>query len=265
MYNRFQLVSRYLNYYLTASNGKGHGTHSPFIFHFITRVLNDKTIYPEYAKVEALRSGLLADKTILSVEDFGAGSGISKSNQRTVASIAKNAAKPRKLGQLLFRMVREYKPATIVELGTSLGITSSYLALGNTAASLVTIEGATTIAAKAAQNFQELGVDNIKLVTGNFDNTLPSVISELASIDFAFVDGNHREEPTVRYFNELLPKIHNNTILVFDDIHWSREMENAWATIQQHPSVKCTIDLFFIGIVVFRKEFHEKQHFRIRF
>lgn len=265
MYSTWQLATKYLKYYFTASNGKGHGTHSPFIFHFITRVLNDKTIYPEYAKVEALRSGLLADKTILSVEDFGAGSGISKSNQRTVASIAKNAAKPRKLGQLLHRMVTEYKPSTIVELGTSLGITSSYLALGNTAASVITMEGATTIATKAAQNFQELGVDNIKLVTGNFDNILPSVISELASIDFAFVDGNHREEPTVCYFNELLPKIHNNTILVFDDIHWSREMENAWATIQQHPSVKCTIDLFFIGMVVFRKEFHEKQHFRIRF
>ena len=114
MYNHFQLATKYLQYYLAASNGKGHGMHSPFIFHFITQVLNDKQQYSEYDTVENLRSELLKDKTVLTIEDFGAGSSINKTNERTVASIAKNAAKPKKFGQLLFRMVKLFVSPMLV-------------------------------------------------------------------------------------------------------------------------------------------------------
>lgn len=265
MYSRWQLARKYIAYYFSASSGKGHGTHSPFVFEFIRNVLNDKTVYPEYGIVEKLRSQLTADMTMLDVEDFGAGSSVSKTNQRSVASIARNAAKPKKPGQLLFRMVRHYQPKTILELGTSLGITSSYLALGNPGGRLITLEGASAVARQAKLNFEKIKLSGISLKEGNFDNTLPSVIKEQETIDFAFIDGNHRREPTERYFSEILTKVNNNSILVFDDIHWSREMEAAWETIKSHPSVRCTIDLFFIGIVVFRREFHQKQHFVIRF
>lgn len=265
MYSKWQLLQRYLSYYFNASNGKGHGTHSPFVFHFITQLLNDRRVYPEYEKVEALRTQLLADRSLLQVEDLGAGSTISKTNSRSIASIAKNAAKPKRLGQLLFRIVRHYQPMNIVELGTSLGITTSYLALGNPAGSVITMEGATSVAAKAKENFNTIGLTNIHLREGNFDNTLPAVINSLTGIDLAFVDGNHRQEPTERYFHQLLTKTHNDSILIFDDIHWSAEMEAAWHTIKSHASVRCSIDLFFIGLVFFRREFGEKQEFRIRF
>ncbi len=265
MYSKWQLARKYCSYYLTSSNGKGHGTHSPFIFHFITQVLNDKKHYPEYDTVEQLRSELLKDETILTIQDFGAGSSLDKTNKRTVAVIAKNSAKPKKFGQLLFRMVKEYQPETILELGTSLGITTSYLSLGNPTAKLVTMEGAGEVVAVANTNFQKLGTGNITIEQGNFDNTLPAVVRGLSSVDFCFADGNHRQEPTERYFQEILSKTNNDSILIFDDIHWSSEMEAAWATIKSHPSVRCTIDLFFIGMVFFREEFHEKQHFTIRF
>ena len=265
MYSKWQLAVKYLNYYLTSSNGKGHGIHSPFIFNFITKVLNDKKQYPEYDKVENLRKQLLNNETVLSVEDFGAGSSISKTNQRTIASIAKHAAKPKKLAQLLFRMVKEYQPQHILELGTSLGLTTSYLSLAKPDASLITMEGSKEIANEAQKNFQSIGLKNIILNEGNFDLTLAAVIRGLSSIDFAFIDGNHRQHPTERYFQELLSKAANNSILIFDDIHWSKEMDAAWETIKNHPSVRCTVDLFFIGIVFFRPEFHEKQHFTIRF
>jgi predicted O-methyltransferase YrrM len=265
MYNHFQLGLKFLNYYLTASNGKGHGTHSPFIFHFITKVLNDKKQYSEYETVEALRKEMLQDKTVLNIQDFGAGSSLSKTNQRTIASIAKNAAKPKKFGQLLFRMVRAYQPETILELGTSLGITTSYLALAKPNARLITMEGANEVADVASKNFKQSGLTNITIEQGNFDNTLPVVIHGLSSIDFAFLDGNHRQQPTENYFHQMLSKINDDSILIFDDIHWSKEMEAAWNTIKNHPSVRCTVDLFFIGIVFFRPEFHEKQHFTIRF
>jgi predicted O-methyltransferase YrrM len=272
MYSRSAIVYKYLHYYLTASNSRGHGIHSPFIFHFITKVLNDKNHYPAYDMVEQLRNQLLKDQTVLNIEDFGAGSSINKTNQRTIAAIVKRAAKPKKYGQLLYRIVKEYQPQTIVELGTSLGITTSYLALGNQAANIITLEGAEAVAAKAENIFQQLSFSNlpgrqagIRVMKGNFDNMLPSVIRELPSPGLVFIDGNHRRESTERYFQQLLTKIHNDSILIFDDIHWSREMEQAWDTIRQHPSVRCSIDLFFIGIVLFRNEFREKQHFTIRF
>jgi len=264
MYAAPVLALKYLRYYLGASNGRGHGLHSPFVFDFVTRVLNDGQSYPAYEAVEALRSRLLKDQRILPVLDLGAGSGQQSSNQRKIAGIARHAAKPKKLGQLLYRIVQYYQPKTIIELGTSLGISTAYLAKAAPAAKLITIEGSPAIAEKAAANFEELDIHHIQQVTGNFDDILPGILQSLSVVDFAFIDGNHREEPTLHYFEELLKKTGNNSILVFDDIHWSRGMENAWEQIRQHPAVRCSIDLFFIGIVVFRQEFREKQHFTIR-
>lgn len=212
-----------------------------------------------------LRKKLLNDPSVLTIEDFGAGSAGNNTNKRTVASIAKNTAKSKKIAQLLFRMVKEYRPETILELGTSLGITSSYLSMANPFSNLTTIEGAKEIADVAKKNFDSLRLQNITLVPGNFDDTLPGTLSSLSSLDFVFIDGNHRREPTERYFSQLLSKTNHESILVFDDIHWSKEMEEAWGTIKAHPSVRCTIDLFFIGIIFIRQEFREKQHFCIRF
>lgn len=265
MFSRFQLVFKYICYYLTASSGRGHGTHSPFIFQFITQVLNDRQHYDAYEKAERLRQRLLQDTTIIKVDDYGAGSSVDKSNRRSISSIEGNAVKSKKYGQLLYRMVKYYQPATILELGTSLGITTSYLAIANPNAKLITIEGAKEIASVAKQNFKTSELHNVELVEGNFNHTLSPVVCGLSSIDFAFIDGNHRQEPTERYFQQLLLKINDNTIFVIDDIHRSREMEEAWEVIQQHPSVRCSVDLFFIGIIFFRTVFREKQHFKIRF
>ena len=265
MYSPLQLALKYLNYWINASNSKGHGMHSPFVFEFITKILNDKADYPEYGKVERLRNQLLNDNTVLEVEDFGAGSVVDKKNKRSISSIARNAAKPKKFGQLLFRMVKHYQPATILELGTSLGITTSYLSLAKPDSRSITMEGSKEIAEVAKRNLRNLEIRNDESIEGNFDNTLSSVVRGLSTVDFGFIDGNHRKEPTERYFKELLTKTNNDSILVFDDIHWSSDMEAAWETIKKDAAVTCSIDLFFIGIVFFRNEFKEKQHFTIRF
>lgn len=265
MYTRFQLLNKYLYYWLTASNSKGHGIHSPFVFEFITKILNDKTDYPAYSKVENLRKKLLKDHSVLNVEDQGAGSSKTTSGQRTISSIAKNAVKPKKYSQLLFRMVKYYQPHNILELGTSLGFTTAYLSLANPDAKLISMEGAKEVTAIAKKNFRTLELQNPELVEGNFDDKLSSVVRGLPSIDFAFIDGNHRQLPTEKYFQELLLKTNDNSILVFDDIHWSTEMETAWKNIKEHPAVTCSVDLFFFGILFFKTEIKEKQLFKIRF
>lgn len=265
MYSKFQLIKKYIQYYLTASNSKGHGVHSPFVFNLITAVLNDDRDFYCYAAIENLRNRLILDDTLLTLEDFGAGSRLATHHQRKISFIAASSLKPKKFSRLFFRLVNYYQPTTILELGTSLGITTAYMASAKSDANVITMEGAKAVAVVARNNFNILGLNNIQLVEGNFDDTLPQVLSRLQVVDFAFVDGNHRKEPTLNYFNQLLEKANDNSVLIFDDIHWSKEMEEAWAEIQSHPAVTLTVDLFFIGLVFFRKEQKAKQHFVIRF
>jgi predicted O-methyltransferase YrrM len=265
MYSRFQLAGKYIWYYLTSSNRKGHGVHSPFVFSFIKNVLRDKKSYPSYKIIETRRKELQEDKTLIEVEDFGAGSGLIKTKQRIVKDIANSSLKPKKYAQVLHRVVHYYQPANILELGTSFGVTTAYLASGNEHARVWTCEGSSSIAAIAQATFDRLQLKSIKLIVGDFKKTLPAVLAEIDKVDFAFVDGNHRKEPTLDYFRNLLEHSVPSTILVFDDIHWSEEMEGAWGEIQQHQAVTLTIDLFFIGLVFLNPEFKVKQHFTIRF
>ena len=200
MYSPFVLGFKYLKYLFTASNGKGHGIHSPFVYDFIENVLNDRTKYPEYHTIEKLRSELLRSDKTIAVKDLGAGSSKNNGHNRKVADITKNAAKPRKYAQLLFRMVRYYRYTNIMELGTSLGITSAYLASARKDVKLLSIEGSPEIAASAASNFRQLGINNIELITGNFDDLLHDALAKSINQDLVFFDGNHRLEPTMRYF-----------------------------------------------------------------
>ena len=265
MYSPIKLGVKYIQYWLFAENSKGHGVHSPFVFELIDRVFNDDRDFYYFPLIEAARETFIHDNALLNITDFGADSRLNTSNTRSVASIAKSALKPKKYAQLFFRMVNYFGSSTILELGTSLGITTSYLAAANANANVITLEGSSEIAAVAKKHFQYLGLKNIEQVTGNFDETLPGLLSRNAQLDFVFIHGNHRLEPTMRYFEWLKPHVHENTVLIFDDIHWSKEMELAWKKIQADEMVTLTIDLFFIGMVFFRKENKVKQHFSVRY
>lgn len=269
MFSKYTLARKYLQYRKNALNGKGHGIHSPFVYSFVREVLRDKRTYPCYQPLAALRRILATDERSIDVQDFGAGSRVIPSNTRRIGDIAKSSLKPKKYSRLLFRMVQQMQPATILELGTCFGVTTAYLASGHKNATVYTMEGAPAIAEVARHNFSELGLHNIKLIEGNFDTKLPELTKKLGlqgvPLDFVFIDGNHRKEPTLRYFQELLPLLQEDSVIIFDDIHWSSEMEEAWAAIKASAAVTLTIDLFFIGIVFFRKENKVKQDFTIQF
>jgi len=264
VYSSYQLGKKFIKYYINASNSKGHGVHSPFVFEFIEKVLNDKTPYKVYGVIEAQRNLLLQNNTAIEVEDFGAGSATIKTNNRVVKAIASSSLKPKKYSQLLYRIISYYKKQSILELGTSLGITTAYLASAQNT-SVNTLEGSVNIANIAKQNFSALQLNNINVIVGDFNETLLPLLNTNCIIDVAFIDGNHRKTPTVSYFEQLLSNINEHSILVFDDIHWSIEMEQAWDIIKNHPAVTLSIDLFFIGIVFFKTDFKVKQHFAIRF
>ncbi|TCJ17509.1 class I SAM-dependent methyltransferase [Flaviaesturariibacter flavus] len=265
MHSAFQLARKYIRYYLTAMNGKGHGMHSPFVFAFILDVLNNRPRYVPPVEIEALRQALLRDNTVLTIEDLGAGSRSGATKQRSVAQLARTAVKPPKWSHFLYRLAAHYRPRTIIELGTSLGVSTAYLAKAVPEATVHTIEGSAAVRGRAQQHFAALGLDRILSHVGNFDDVLPQLLAGMETVDLAYIDGNHRREPTVRYFEQLLPHCGNDSILVFDDIHWSGEMEAAWEEIRQHPRVRCTVDLFFMGLVFFREEFKVPRHFAVRF
>lgn len=266
MYSKFQLATRYLKYYLQAANSKGHGVHSPFVFKLITEVFTDDHTYPCYNSIEKLRKQLLNNTDKILIEDFGAGSRIEKSKERSIAAIAMSSLKPKKYSQLLFRLAQYFQPQHILELGTSLGITTTYLASACPDAQVVTMEGADAVAAKALSNFEQLNLKHISLERGNFDNTLPTVLeTKMPLVDLAYIDGNHRFTPTCNYFEQIMQHGNQDTCIILDDIHWSTEMEQAWQYVQNHKAVTLTIDLFFIGLVFLRKEQKEKENFSIRF
>jgi len=257
-----RFVLRYLHYFVTAKGR--HSLHSPFVFDLFSDVVKSKENYYAFEEIEATRAKLEGSNEGIEVLDLGAGGDQQPKRQRTIGDIARNSAKPKKYGQLLFRLVNRFAPKNIVELGTSLGITTLYLAEADSQSNVLTIEGDPASAAVAQNNFKQHRCSNVRSVVGNFDDVLPKLLQELEQVDFAFIDGNHRKEPTLDYFYQLLHKSHADTVLIFDDIHWSKGMEEAWETIIADSKVSISIDFFFIGLVFFRTGV-EKQHFVLRY
>ncbi|MFZ4399115.1 MAG: O-methyltransferase [Bacteroidales bacterium] len=260
--NLLQTIINYLNYRFTAQTK--YDIHSPFVFELLTNVIQDKKTSADYREIENLRTDLLKNNTVISIEDFGAGSLKGNTKIKTLAEIARNAAKPPKYAQLLYRLVKHFQPANLLELGTSLGISTAYMAKASPATKIITIEGSETIANHAFDNFNTLNLSNVEVITGNFDVQLPLLLENSPDLDFVFFDGNHRKQPTLSYFEICLQHKHNDTVFIFDDIHWSAEMEEAWEIIKKSSEVTLSIDLFFIGLVFFRKE-STKENFIIRF
>ena len=260
--NSLRFAYDYLNYYLTAKNK--HDIHSPFVFDFTTKVLNNDKHEKKFDKVEYLRRKLRSDNAEISFSDFGAGSSRFVKNKSTISVIAKNSAKQFKYARLLYRTVNYFKPQNMLELGTSLGISTLYQAMANPQSNFITIEGSDSVAKIAQQNFDACNVNNVKLINGLFDEQLPEILKQLKGLDYVFFDGNHRKEPTLKYFEMCLQKASPSSIFIFDDINWSKEMKQAWTEIKNHQRVLISIDLFVMGIVFFNPDF-SKQQFVIRF
>jgi len=256
---KLKIIQRYLNYYRKA--GTIYQAHSPFVYEFAEQVLEDDRDFYAFDTVEYLRNILKQNKDSITLTDLGAGSKLGNQQKKTVGTIAKNAASRPWQCRTLFRLINFYKPKTMLEVGTSLGISTLYQAMAAQNAQFITLEGDPIIAQIAKHNFKELKMNHIELIHGNFDKTLSSALNKLQQLDYIFIDGNHRYEPTLRYFNQALKFAHENSIFVIDDNHWSSEMEEAWNKIKNHPSVTLSIDLFHMGIVFFRKENRMKEHY----
>ena len=222
----------------------------------VYKILEEKEHSCRFNHIENVRKSLLKDNRILNIIDFGAGANHTKAIQRTVKSIAKTALSPKWQCELMSNIIKEFNCENILELGTSLGISTSYLANANRHGIVYSFEGAESISSVAMQTFARLQIKNVKLITGNFDVTLPTILENIAQIDFAFIDGNHRYESTVKYFEMILKNSHAKTILVIDDIYWSQGMKQAWNHITNHRQVTASLDFYNFGIIFLNKKYN---------
>ncbi|MDC9722303.1 MAG: class I SAM-dependent methyltransferase [Urechidicola sp.] len=253
-------ITSYLQFLKKSTNQ--HGVHSPFVFDLITKCFYKKTARAKLKLITDYRNDLLLNKQKIEVTDFGKGSRVFKNNFREIAKIAKVAGISKKRSKLLIRLVAYLKPNNILEIGTSLGIGTASMYIGNPKSNITTLEGCPKTLQIAKNLFEKFRFNSVDFVEGDFKTTLPKLLKD-ASYDLIYFDGNHQKQPTLDYFKQCLNTIHNNSVFVFDDIHWSKEMTETWEEIKKHPKVSVTIDTYFWGFVFFRKE-QPKEHFTIR-
>jgi len=240
-----------------------HGVHSPFVFELYNEAIADDRYFYSFDYVETIRQELREYSYEIEVQDYGSGSVYGQSKKRSTPQLLKSASNP-KQGQLLFRLVNFLQPKTIVELGTHLGIGTLYLAEASPKdTQIYTFEGCPNVG-KLAQKIYAHTHLKINTIIGNLDKTLAPTLTEIPSVDLVYFDANHRLEPTLQYFEAFLPKINENSVFIFDDIYYSEEMKQAWKAICKHSEVKISIDLFDVGIVLFREN-QPKQHFCLKF
>ncbi|MDR9398447.1 MAG: class I SAM-dependent methyltransferase [Salibacter sp.] len=226
-----------------------HGIHSPFVYNFLEEVLYSQKEFYVFDELFEKRKQLRSDPSTIEVTDFGAGSRAGLTKTRSLSGIAKKGSPDKKFLKLLFKIAHYYDSKNILELGTSLGISTSFLASAHSKSKVVTIEGCPQTAKVAQQTFNDLKLRNIELIVGQFDEKLDSALTENQPFDLIYIDGNHREEATVRYFEQIEKHAAKEAIFVLDDIYWSAGMTRAWEKIKGHKNVSVTLDLFRMGVV----------------
>lgn len=253
-------LRHYLRYFLRAKGP--HGVHSPFVYQLVEEVLNDQREFYAFEVLEAQRKKLLASDEVIQVTDLGAGSKVLKGDQRRVGDIAKTAVKAPKYARMLFRLIAHEKYTSVLELGTSLGITTAYLA--SAAQKVVSLEGCPQHLRIASQVADDLGLTGrMTFLNGDFDDLLvhPAVQAEF---DLIFIDGNHRGDALLRYFRKLRPLLRDGGCFVIDDIHWSADMFETWEQLRRDEHFELSIDLFELGLLFSGRDM-VKQHFVLRY
>ena len=267
----------WLRHQLTAWNTGGEGVHSPYLFEWVRMVMMDKNAYYIWGEIERCREKMLRDERELEFVDYGSGKLKGENGERRrVCDIARRSLAKRKYAQMLSRLVNwlgashslengsgtayslEFRGLTIVELGTSLGVTTAYMAAMDSRNRVVTFEGCEAVANIAKENWKALNINNIECRVGEID--AEQLTRDIEHLDVAFIDANHTYVSTCEYFDVLAGKVHEKSVIVVDDIHYSEEMEKAWKAICADERVTSTIDLYQMGLVFFDKHYWRRNY-----
>ncbi len=262
--NKIWLIRNYWRY-IRQRKTRFH-IHSPFVFDLVEKVLKDHSYKDELKQIDAYKKSLSNSKTIIETVDFGVGSKHKEYNTsfRKVGHIVKTRSQRKAQAHMLHRIAAYFQPENVLEFGTAAGFSTAYIKSAIPASRMVSMEGCASLADVASQTLKKLNIKNVDIMVGHFDVLLPKVLKDFDTLDMVFFDGNHRRKPTVRYFNQCIELANENSIFIFDDIHWSPGMDKAWNTIKKDERVSLTIDLFWFGLVFFRKGV-PKQDFVLKY
>jgi predicted O-methyltransferase YrrM len=247
-------VFAYLRYWLDAV--EEHSLHSPFYYDLYTRVIQSNQSAD--AGIEKIRDHFLNSTSRLRRADAGSGTP-GQGIDQAISDIAMKSLTPWKHSRLYQRLIQSFKAKTILELGTSLGVNTLYLS-AEPGTQVITFEGDHGLAAIAQEVLEEQRRNNVRLVEGPLSVTLHRELETIRKVDFALIDADHREQPTLNWFNAIVRRAHDKTVAVVDDIHRDAGMERAWKQIRNHELVHGTVDLFRCGLVFFDPRL-TKQHF----
>ena len=256
----FLSAVKYLKYILLSHHRKGHGIHSPFVFDLVSRVFRNKVDPDIVCTIEKVRKKMISDNRTILVNDMGSRAELLKTNYRKVSDIARYSPVPVKYGELLSKMAVEFGKPLIIEFGTSLGISTLYMACSCKDTKVYTIEGCPATVEIAKHNFMDAGLNNIEIFEGSFDEVLPGLTNASIKPGLVFIDGNHRKEPVIKYFNQMAELSDNKTVIIIDDINYSNEMTEAWNEIKLHEKVSVSVDIFRMGMVFFRQGINHNNY-----
>ncbi len=256
----FHLVFAYFSHLVKSFHL--HGIHSPFIFQLEKNCLRDDSVKKDYELLSRFRESVAASNLILNIEDHGAGSKVFKTNKRKVTDILKHNCSTVKDSQLLYRLCAYFEVNDVLELGTSLGIATQAMAVARPQAQITSVEGSPEVYKFAKQQLQKSNIQNVELVCSTFKAFLSQSRNQ-KSYDLIYIDGHHDGESTISYFESILDQVHNDSVVVFDDIYWSVDMTRAWNKICKHSKVTASVDCFDFGLVFFRKE-QSQQRFYVK-
>lgn len=258
-----RLISKdYLSFLLRAKTR--HGTHSPFIYQMVDQVIYDRSVPACASNIEGSRHTLLQDDRRIDIADQDDRSASLAGKLEKVKHIARYTLLQPRYAQLLYRIASCYGPGNLLEIGSSLGITTAYLASSRPENTVYTIEECRPLSATAAEVLRDNQCGNVALITGNFENTLPELSEDPGKFGFVYISGRYSPDTTLRYFELLLPFVTEDAVVVIEKMYRNNDMKAVWSAIQQHAQVTVTVDLFRIGLIFFKKG-QAKEHFSIRF
>lgn len=252
----------YVSYLWHAKNE--HSVHSPFLYRLLEEAFYHPVKCQELREVDAWFSKIANSKEEFDHTDLGAGSKFGTHTTKQVGKYTKHVTKSRKYRHLLFHLTRVLQPSNILELGSATGVSAGYMSVGYPNANVLTLEGCPQLSAIASKNLSLLGVGNYEVRAGHFKKTLTNALQNIGYVEFAYLDGHHEEQATIRYFNEVLKFASEKAVILIDDIYWSKGMTAAWETIKAHPRVRQSVDVFQFGIVFLCPDL-AKQDFTIRY
>lgn len=261
MINSWQ-IKHFIKHWLKAKR-KGHGVHSPFVFDLVENVFSNAFEFYAFIDLNKTRKQLQLNEAEIEITDLGAGSKKFNSNKRKICDIAKYGISSKKQSEIYFKLINYLKSEVIIELGTSIGLNTLYLKSASPQSRVYTLEGSKELCAFAEKLFEQKEIAGIKLIEGDFKETFPKLLNEVNTYDLLYIDGDHSYSSTKYYFELALKKKGPNSVIIFDDIYWSEGMTKCWEEIKEHFEVKASVDCFYFGMIFFRNEFKQKEHFKL--